>query len=77
MVTEPARGRSTPLTAFRTVDFPAPFGPTMQVMPPRSTLEVNAAHDVEAAVTGDQALDIDHDADSTRLAAARATWSPR
>ena len=34
--------------------------------------EVNAAHDVEAAVTGDQALDIDHDADSTRLAAA---WS--
>ena len=73
MVTEPALGRRTPLTAFSTVDLPAPFGPTMQVMPPRSTRKVHAAQDVEAAVAGDQALDLDHDADSPVFPAAEVT----
>src|SRR5580765_2898710 len=33
----PFRARRTPLTARRTVDLPAPFGPTMQVIEPRWT----------------------------------------
>src|ERR1700682_1632911 len=35
--TEPALGRSRPLMTRSTVDFPAPFGPTMQVRLPCST----------------------------------------
>src|ERR1700730_57249 len=34
----PRRGRSNPLTTRSTVDFPAPLGPTMQVMAPSSTV---------------------------------------
>src|SRR3984957_6904680 len=36
--TEPARGRSNPLTHLSTVDFPAPFGPIRQVTWPFPTL---------------------------------------
>src|SRR6202034_1958989 len=35
--TEPARGRSRPLTHLSTVDFPAPFGPIRQVTWPCQT----------------------------------------
>ena len=33
----PRRGRSSPLIAASSVDLPAPFGPTMQVIPPSGT----------------------------------------
>src|SRR5713226_4457125 len=36
--TEPALGRSSPLITRRTVDLPAPFGPTMQERLPSSTV---------------------------------------
>jgi hypothetical protein len=35
-ITAPSDGVSSPLTTRRTVDFPAPFGPTMQVIEPGS-----------------------------------------
>src|SRR5579875_2652508 len=34
----PSRGRSRPLITAISVDFPAPFGPTTQVIPPRATV---------------------------------------
>ena len=36
-VTSPSRGVSSPLTVRRTVDLPAPFGPTMQATDPFAT----------------------------------------
>ena len=36
-VISPSRGRSSPLIVDSNVDFPAPFGPTTQVMPPSMT----------------------------------------
>ncbi len=36
--TSPSRGVSSPLTVFRTVDLPAPLGPTMQATEPAGTL---------------------------------------
>src|SRR6516225_4125009 len=37
-VTSPSRGRRSPLMVLSRVDFPAPFGPTTQVIPPCMTL---------------------------------------
>ena len=34
----PRLGRSSPLIVASSVDLPAPFGPTTQVMPPSGTL---------------------------------------
>ena len=39
-VTVPSRGRSRPLITRMTVDLPAPFGPTTQVMEPSGTAKV-------------------------------------
>src|SRR5512132_1411183 len=36
-MTSPSRGRSSPLIVASSVDFPAPFGPTTQVIPPGMT----------------------------------------
>ena len=50
--TRPSRGRSSRLIARSTVDFPAPLGPTMQVMLPARTCEIKALQDVATAVAG-------------------------
>ena len=38
----PSRGASSPLTARRTVDLPAPFGPTMHAIEPAATSRSSA-----------------------------------
>ena len=57
--TPPSSGRRVPTMPLSSVDFPAPFGPTMAVRLPGGDLAVEMVHGRVAAVAERQVLEAD------------------